>query len=96
MAALRRLYGIGNFRIGTTSKGSDIQHISLWIIWRGDQVLCITSHWEKIIYLHLGLGSWGNNLEYFLAWNNSAKIENLEKSFYGPKYPPLENLWLKY
>ena len=56
------------------------------MIWPGSTVLRVASHRYKKIHLHLG--SCPPNLEQFLARNNLAKIENLEKSFYRPKDPP--------
>ena len=42
---------VEKFRIGTTSKGSDIQHLSIQMICSDDQVMRVASHWEKILHL---------------------------------------------
>ena len=52
----------------------------------GNQLLRVVSRQEK--KLHIYLESWEHDLEYFLAWNNSAKIENVAKSYYGLKLTP--------
>ena len=45
---------IENFIIGTTSEGLDIQRLSIWMSWPGNQTLYVVPHQYKIIYLHLG------------------------------------------
>ena len=64
ITALRRFSVFKNSLIGTTSKGLDIQWLSLRLIWPDYQLLSIESHQGEIIHIHLV--SWGHNLEYFI------------------------------
>ena len=64
MSDIRRSYVIGKNRIGTMSKGSDIQRLYLWLIRPGNQVLCVASHQGKV--LNINIWNSGRNLEHFI------------------------------
>ena len=51
---------------------------------------------RQIWFSYPTLGSCISNLGRLLASNNSPKIDNMEKPFYGPKDPPIGHLPFKY
>ena len=51
---------------------------------------------RQIWLSYLALGSYIPNLGRFLASNNLAKMENMEKYFHGPRDHPLGHMTYKY
>ena len=82
MTFLHRSFVIESFIIGTKTKGSDIQKISLRMS---------LPYVFRLIRVNDTFTSRNISPSFgtFLAWNNLARIENLGKPFYWPKYPRL-------